>query len=211
VCIDGRAHWNWVFQNDQAVIHVARNSRAAGVVADVLAGHRPSIWVSELYGVQQGHADLWQICLAHQLCDCEFAIEAGDTAFAPLMKILLLRAVVLARWCKILAASTQRSYQRRLDHDLNAIMNSAPTTRHGKQLRKRYGKAHNHLFTFLEHPEVPPDNNGSNGLCGPPPPTARLPAVSAQIGVRIFSPPFDPLWVPQHAEGLEPIRLFELF
>jgi hypothetical protein len=36
---------------DQVVIHVIRNSRAASVVADVLAGHRPSIWVSDLYSV----------------------------------------------------------------------------------------------------------------------------------------------------------------
>jgi transposase len=37
VRIDGRTHWNWVFQNDQVVIHVIRNSRAASVVTDVLA------------------------------------------------------------------------------------------------------------------------------------------------------------------------------
>ena len=90
--IDGRTHWNWVFQNQQVVIHVIRNSRAASVVADVLDGHRPSIWVSDLYSAQQGHADLWQICLAHQLRDCQYAIEAGDEIFAPRMKTLLLRA-----------------------------------------------------------------------------------------------------------------------
>jgi transposase len=28
---------------------------------------------------------------------------------------------------------------------------------------KRYGKIREHLFTFLEQPEVPPDNNGSEG------------------------------------------------
>jgi transposase len=86
VRIDGRTHWNWVFQNDRVVIHVVRNSRAASVVTDMMAGHRPSIWVSDLYGAQQGHADLWQICLAHQLRDCAFAIEAGDAVFAPRMK-----------------------------------------------------------------------------------------------------------------------------
>src|ERR1700761_5030178 len=37
----------------------------------------------------------------------------------------------------------------------------APTNRHGRRLRKRYGKVRNHLFTFLEHPEAPPDNNNS--------------------------------------------------
>jgi transposase len=28
-------------------------------------------------------------------------------------------------------------------------------------LRKRYGKLRGHLFTFLDHPEVAPDNNSS--------------------------------------------------
>jgi hypothetical protein len=31
----------------------------------------------------------------------------------------------------------------------------APTNRHGKRLRKRYGKVRSHLFTFLEHPDCP--------------------------------------------------------
>jgi transposase len=64
VRINGRNHWNWVFQNDQVVIHIVRNTRAASVVTETMAGHRPSIWVSDLYGAQQGHADLWQVCLA---------------------------------------------------------------------------------------------------------------------------------------------------
>jgi transposase len=161
VRIDGRTHWNWVFQNDQVVIHVVRNSRAASVVTETMAGHRPSIWVSDLYGAQQGHADLWQVCLAHQLRDCKYAIEAGDMIFAPQMKALLLRAVVLARRRKSLAESTRRSHLRRLDHALNAIMVLAPTNQHGRRLRKRYGKVRSHLFTFLEHPDAPPDNNGS--------------------------------------------------
>ena len=128
VRIDGRTHWNWVFQNDQVVIHVVRNSRAANVITETMAGHRPSVWVSDLYGAQQGHADLWQVCLAHQLRDCKYAIEAGDTIFAPRMKALLLRAVVLARRRKRLAESTRRTYQARLDHELNATWCWHPPT-----------------------------------------------------------------------------------
>jgi len=107
VRVDGRSCWNWVFQNAEVVVHVIRRSRGAGVVREVMDGHRPAIWVSDLYSAQRGHAEAWQICLAHQLRDCRFAIEAGDTIFAPRMKALLLRAVVLARRHRSLAASTR--------------------------------------------------------------------------------------------------------
>ena len=161
VRIDGHGCWNWVFQNGEVVIHVIRASRGAGVVSEVMDGHRPLIWVSDLYGAQQGHAAEWQICLAHQLRDCQFAIEAGDTIFAPRMKMLLLRAFALSRRRHHLAESTRRSYRQRLERDLDAIMVLAPSNPHGKRLRKRYGKVRSHLFTFLDHPEVDADNNSS--------------------------------------------------
>jgi len=188
VRIDGRTCWNWVFQNDEVVIHVIRRSRGAGVVAEVLNGHRPALWVSDLYGAQQGHAEDWQICLAHQLRDCAYAIEAGDTVFAPRMKALLLRAVVLARRSRDLAPSTRREYRRRLECALDAVMALAPTHRDGQRLRKRYGKLRSHLFTFLDHPEVPADNNSSERELRP---TATYRKVTggfrSQWGADLFS------------------------
>jgi transposase len=77
VRIDGKANWNWVFQNDDVVIHVVRASRGADVVTEVLDGHRPLLWVSDLYGAQQGHAEEWQVCLAHQLSST-FRISGGE-------------------------------------------------------------------------------------------------------------------------------------
>ncbi len=161
VRVAGKTCWNWVFHNGEVVIHVIRNSRGAGVVAEVMDGHRPAIWVSDLYGAQQGHAADWQICLAHQLRDCQFAIDAGDTVFAPRVKALLLRAFVLARRRHRLAESTRRQYRQRMERDLDAVMALAPTQRDGQRLRKRYGKWRSHLFTFLDHPEVGADNNAS--------------------------------------------------
>jgi transposase len=161
VRVDGRGCWNWVFQNAAVVIQVIRQSRGAGVVAEILDGHRPVVRVSDLYSAQRGHAAAWPICLAHQLRDCTYTIEAGDAVFAPRLKALLLRAVVLARRHRGLAASTRREYRRRLERDLDAVMALAPTNRHGQRLRRRYGRLREHLFTFLDHPEVAADNNGS--------------------------------------------------
>ena len=161
VRVTGRTCWNWVFQNAEVVIHVVRHSRGAGVVGEVMDGHRPVIGVSDLYGAQQGHATDWQVCLAHQLRDCQFAVEAGDAIVAPRMKALLLRAFVLAWRRRQLAESTRRQYRFRMERELNAVMALAPSNREGRPLRKRYGKVRHHLFTFLEHPEMSPDKNSS--------------------------------------------------
>ena len=161
VRVEGRTHWNWVFQNDEVVIHVIRPTRARAVVAEVLGGHRPDIWVSDLYSAQRGHADLWQVCLAHQLRDLGYAIEAGDAVFAPRLKVLLLRAALLARRRFELKASTRLEYRRRLERDLDAVLALRPSHRHGQRLRKRYLAVRESLFTFLEHPDAPPDNNRS--------------------------------------------------
>ena len=150
-----------MFQNAEVAIHVIGRSRGAGVIAEVMDGHRPAVWVSDLPSAQRGHAEAWQICLAHQLRDCRYAIEAGDTIFAPRMKALLLRAVVLARRHRHLAETTRREHRRRLEHALDAVIALAPGNRHGQRLRKRYGKLREHLFTFLEHPDVTADNNSS--------------------------------------------------
>ncbi len=94
-------------------------------------------------------------------CDGTYAIEAGDAVFAPRTKAALLRAVVLARRYRDPAPSTRREYRRRLECALDGVMALAPTRRHGQRLRKRYGKHRSHLFPFLDHPELPADNNGS--------------------------------------------------
>jgi len=68
------------------------------VIEEVFGGQaqKPTIWVSDLYSAQRNHpAQQWQVCLAHQLRDCQFAIEAGDQVFAPVMKSTRLRSLAI--------------------------------------------------------------------------------------------------------------------
>ena len=167
VRINGKNWWNWVFQNDEIVLHVIRRSRGSQVVEDVLDGHRPALWISDLYGAQQGYADEWQVCLAHQLRDCRYAIEAGDTIFAPRMKRLILRAFVMAKRRHERAASTRKTYKTRLERELDAIMALPVEQKDGLRLHKRYAKHRGSLFTFLDHLEIAPDNNSSERALRP--------------------------------------------
>ena len=165
--IKGRNAWEWVFQNDAVCVHVIRNSRARAVAEEVMDGHKPAIWVSDLYGGQRGLGEAWQICLAHQLRDCQYAIDAGDAVFAPGMKALLLRACLLARRRHRLKDGTLRQYRANLERRLDRVMAGQPTNEHGIRLRKRYGKDRDSLLTFITERDVPPTNNGSERAIRP--------------------------------------------
>ena len=167
VRIDGVNWWNWVFQNDDIVLHVIRRSRGIGVVEDVLDGHKPALWVSDLYGAQQGHAEKWQVCLTIPLRNCQFAIEAGDTVFAPRMKRLFLRAFVIAKRRHTMAETARKAYKTRIEHQLDAILDLPVEHKDARRLLKRYKKHRWSLFTFLDYPEIAPDNNSSERALRP--------------------------------------------
>lgn len=89
-----------------------RPSRGAEVIFEVMAEHCPDVWVSDLFSAQKNHpAQEWQVCLAHQLRNCQYAIDAGDRVFAPVMKRLLLRAFVIHRKHSTLKPSTLYQYR----------------------------------------------------------------------------------------------------
>jgi transposase len=160
--VQGQTQWEWVFQNPEVCIHVIRPSRGRGVIEEVLGAHRPQVWVSDLYSAQRRHpAEDWQVCLAHQLRDCQYALEAGDELFAPRMKAILLRAVAIHKRRARVAPATFARYCRDLQRRLEQCLTLEPDHRQGRRLKKRYTKIKDHLFVFLRDASVPPTNNSS--------------------------------------------------
>jgi transposase len=158
----GKTQWEWVFQNDQVCFHVVRPSRGKAVIDAVMAGHQPQIWVSDLFSAQAAHpAQDWQVCLAHQLRDCQYAMDAGDALFAPRMKRLFLKAIALQRRRHTLATSTVEQYCARFRGSLREILNLKPKSVEGQRLLKRYQKIRAHLLLFLTDETIPPTNNSS--------------------------------------------------
>jgi transposase len=160
--VHGRTPWEWVLPNAEVCVHVIRPSRAQGVIHEVLGAHRPTVWVSDLYSAQKNHpAEQWQVCLAHQLRDCQFALEAGDTVFAPRMKAVLLRGFAIHTRRDTLTAATLYRYRCDLQRRVNRCVASQPTNPHGRRLQKRYAKIRDHWFLFLEDAAFPPTNHSS--------------------------------------------------
>lgn len=160
--VNGINQWEWVFQNEQVCLHVIRPSRGKAVIDEVMDGHRPQVWVSDLFSAQKAHpAHDWQVCLAHQLRDCQYAIDAGDELFAPRMKRLFLKAIALQRRRHTLADSTLKQYGARFRGSLREILNLNPQSLEGQRLSNRYRKIHSHLLLFLTDETIPPTNNAS--------------------------------------------------
>jgi len=160
--VNGKNQWEWVFQNEQVCFHIIRPSRGRDVITEVMADHGPQVWVSDLFSAQKTHpAESWQVCLAHQLRDCQYGMDAGDAIFSARMKTLLLRAFVLHKRWLDLNQSTRYQYRCRLYRDLKAVLALSPTQADGIRLQNRYRQLQENLFLFLDDPTIPPTNNAS--------------------------------------------------
>jgi transposase len=157
--VRGVNEWEWVFRSQNVTLHVIRPSRGAKVVEEVLNGHVPEVWGADLYSAQRGHGKTFQICLAHQIRDCQYAIDCGDAEFAGTLKRLFQDCTRIAKRMPELKAATIKSYGYKLNDRLDKILMMTPKTVDGRKLLKRYKKERGDLFTFLSDSRIPATNN----------------------------------------------------
>lgn len=154
-----KTHWEWVFVTACWVLHIIRPSRGAAVVRALFGQARPRVWISDSLGSQRGHADAWQVCLAHLLRDVQYAIDCGDEGFSTALKRLLLRAIAIGRRRDALRDTTLVQYRADLDRRLDRVMALPRRGEAAEKLRRRIARDRNHLFVFITDRAVPPTNN----------------------------------------------------
>ena len=159
--------WEWVFVTAACVLHIIRPSRGAGVVRALFGERRPLVWISDSLGSQRGHADAWQVCLAHLLRDAQYAIDCGDGGFSAAFRRLLLRAIAIGRRRGRLLDATLRQYRADLDRRLDRIMGLPREGEAAERLRRRIARDRAHLFVFVTDRRVPATNNVSERALRP--------------------------------------------
>jgi len=138
------------------------------VVEGFLGNYRPDFWVSDRLASQMGWAKKdHQVCLAHLIREAKYAIQAGDSVFAPGLRKLLQRACAIAGRRPQLADVTLRSYAYKLDAALDGLMHIAPIHEAGKKLQHVIKGCRRYLFVFLADRAIPPTNNGSEQALRP--------------------------------------------
>lgn len=158
--VRGKTWWQWVLLSTTAIYHVIADTRAASVVTEFLDGARPEIWVADRYGGQLGHGAVRQLCLAHLLRDANYAIEAGDTAFAPGFRLLLLRAMAIGKRRPTLKDSTLAQYRAQLDRQLDRLLSGPePKLDAARRLYRAMRRDRDDLFRFVTRRDVPYTNN----------------------------------------------------
>ena len=165
--VGGRTWWQWVFGSTRAVLHRIEPSRGAKVVEEFLQGSRPEVWVSDRYGAQAGHGERQQACLAHLLRDCQYAIDCGDTLFAPAMKHTLKRVCEIVREREALSDAELAHWKCELETRILCFLAQPSDTEAGRKLQEAIRRWRKELLVCLERRDVAATNNVSERALRP--------------------------------------------
>jgi transposase len=166
--VKGKTWWQWTFGCTTAVYYVIAPTRGKCVPTDFLGGVKPKMWLSDRLAAQLGHAEEHQFCLSHLIRDAQYAIDHGDTIFAPGFKALLQDACEIGRRRPDLADTTIAAHRRRLERELERLLALKPTDAEGRKLRDTvYVDCSDKLFVFLKRRDAEPTNNESERALRP--------------------------------------------
>jgi len=164
----GKTHWQWTFLAASAVYHTIAPTRGKAVPAAFLGQSKPKVWLSDRLAAQGKHAQAHQYCLAHLIRDAQYAIDAGDAVFAPAFKAFLKDACAVGRRRPDLADTTIKAHARRLQRELDRLLDLEPKQADGRHLRDAiFVDARDKLLVFLTRRDVEPTNNGAERALRP--------------------------------------------
>jgi transposase len=168
--VAGKTAWHWVFQTPEASYHVIVPRRNAEVITAFLGDARPEGWISDLWSPQlQVDAETHQLCLAHQIRNLTYAVEAdGYTGrvWAIELRHLLGRAIHLHQIRETLTPTSFTRRRRRIENAVDRLVfrtffPEQFDTANARRLQARYREHRASLFVFFDRPDVPPTNNAS--------------------------------------------------
>lgn len=163
--VDGKTHWLWCFTTRDLTYYMIDRRRGSPALKRFFKEEFAGVLVTDFWGAYNSVVCARkQKCLPHLLRDLKrtqhYHAPGGDwPEFSKRLKRLIRDSIRLSKQRRELSAEAFASRRRRLDARLGELLKSPWEQRHARRLVKRLRRHAAELFTFLDHADVPFDNN----------------------------------------------------
>jgi hypothetical protein len=163
--VAGKTHWLWAFANDDLTYYMIDRSRGEPALRKFFIEEFQGTLVTDFWAAYNAVVcAARQGCLVHLLRDMhtvDHYRKGGEhwPAFAKKLRRLLGDAIRLGRQRAEVPAESFASRRQRLDERLDELIGTTWEDAQARRLIKRLRRHRNDLFTFLDKPGVPFDNN----------------------------------------------------
>ncbi len=163
--VDGKTNWLWCFTTRDSTYYMIDRSRGSPALAKFFIEEFAGTLVTDFWAAYNAVCcALRQTCLVHLLRDLENVDKykrPGEhwPAFAKKLRRLIGDAIRLWRRDDELTTQQYQSLRDRLHKRLADLIDTPWEDKEAKRLIKRLRRHRDDLFTFLDQPGVPFDNN----------------------------------------------------
>ena len=161
--VNGATHWLWCFSSDHVCCYMIDRCRGGPALKTFFTDAFQGTLVTDFWAAYDSvWAEDRQCCLAHLLRELETVDQRNTSdawrAFAKRLRRLIGDGIRLRKRPDFDPARHARRIHL-IDDRLIALATEPQTDPDAQRLAKRLWKHRDHLFTFLDRPEVPYDNN----------------------------------------------------
>jgi transposase len=150
--VGGPGYWLWVFADKSTTVYRVAQGRGRPVLTDTLGETFDGVLVSDCLATYDDFNPLQQKCYSHHLKAISHAQEDSPSVWLEDLRWLLQAAMDLKQEPK----EGQRAV---LEQKLERLLAQPRPTNVEEKVRRRMEKQKDHLFTFLDYPEVDATNN----------------------------------------------------
>jgi len=161
--VEGQTQWLWCFTTKDATSYVIDRSRGSPALLKYFTETFDGILVTDFWAAYNAVLCAGrQACLPHLFRELDKVNQKDRSppwaAFAKKLKRLLRDAIRLSS-AQNISAEQFASRRARLDSRLDSLLTAPGENANVKRLTGRLRRYRDALFTFVDHPDVPSDNN----------------------------------------------------
>ncbi|HUT64460.1 MAG TPA: IS66 family transposase [Anaerolineae bacterium] len=165
VKINGKKHWFWTWQNNRATYIVTSTNRGTATINENMSGiSGEAVLVHDCWKAHfQTPVKKHQLCTAHLERETKYLEERYKVTWPVRFRVMLREAQKLKKQFAPADYYYPNQLLSHLEKELDNLLSEPLEPKHKDMIafQKRITKYRDHVFTFLYHPNVPPDNNGS--------------------------------------------------